>query len=648
MRGEGTSLGAIVALVVVVGLAAAAGAFDLFDYDLGLARATGRWILEHHAVPTSNVFSTIHADHPFVDDKWLFHVFAYAAVDGLSPAIAVILRMLLLAATFATLLPRRTASAIDHACAATVIVVAIVCAHERFAFRPELFTMLFLALLWRRLREDDALTRKDFALLLAMQLLWTNLHGYFVLGPIVAAAAVTGRLVDRLVHRIELSDLRARVALPALLVGVGLVNPYGVKLLLSPLHILADLKGYEDVFKQTIVEFVPPFSYFERLSSDLVAYRVLLGLLGCAGLLAIVFARRALRFSDLVPLGVFFAMSLDLRRNTAPFAIVAAPIVGTWLAATIRERSGSDRVAPVVLVFTASCALALGFLFCSNRIAVYDRLDRTTGLAESTIANPTEEVEFVKAHLPIDGMFNSFTFGSYFVGRAFPERKPFIDGNTAGYPPEFLREYQQIVTGAIEPSAAVAKYDIRYFLIRPGHPLTQKLLADDRYVPVFLGRHAVVVVVRDRVDAAIVRDFDLRLALRNGTYKPVVATPISTPTCATFPVAEMNRARLEFALKLNERAESTLLRAIAINADAYEAWHLLGFIRFSRHALAAARDAFDHAIEIAPGFAEAYADRALVLGSMHQRALALQDLDRAVELRGEDDNLKKRRTMLGD
>ena len=85
------------ASLLVVLTAAWLGLFELSDYDLGLARATGAWIVEHAAVPVTNVMSSIHADRPFVDDKWLFHVFAYGVVDGLGWTAAGVLRCLLLA-----------------------------------------------------------------------------------------------------------------------------------------------------------------------------------------------------------------------------------------------------------------------------------------------------------------------------------------------------------------------------------------------------------------------------------------------------------------------------------------------------------------------------------------------------------------------
>lgn len=627
---------------IVVSLALVAGAYDLFDYDLGLSRATGKYILEH-GVPRTNVFSAIHEAFPFVDDKWLFHVFSYLVVDGASPMVAVLVRMGFLALAFVWLLPRRGASSLEQFCGAMLAVVAIATSYERFAFRPELFTFCFLVLLWRRLRDPYPLTVKDFCGLLAMQWVWTNSHGYFVLGPILAGSFAAGAFLDARWRRDTFAPgtFVRLLLLPFALLVVGIANPYGVDLLLSPVRILIDLRGYESTFKAAIVEFVAPFSYHPRLSFDLVAYRVLLATTA----LGLLLRCRHLRGRELLPLLVFFAMSLDLRRNIAPFALVAAPLVAGWLAAAVPSRF--ERAFAGLAAWTSAlAALGLAFGFATDKIAVHDRLDRAAGFGESAIAHPDLEIEFVKEHLPEDGMFNSFTFGSTFVGRAYPPRRPFIDGNTAGYPPEFLRKYVSAVKGEIEPAQLVLDHGLRYFLVRPGHALTARLLADDRFVPIFLGRHAVVIVVKDRVDATLIERFDLRPALRSGATSIGVVTPPSE----AFPIAELNRARLELASNLPRRAAATIERAFlqhpAMRDDGFELFHALAAARIAEQQWKAALDALDRAQEIVPGSAEIAADRAMVLAALSRHEEADRSLAHAVDLRGEDAELAERAAQL--
>jgi hypothetical protein len=110
---------------------------------------------------------------------------------------------------------------------------------------------------------------------------------------------------------------------------------------LSPVAILGDLRAHFDVFSRTIVEFVPTFAHQAVLPSDLAAYRALLVLL----LAALAIANRRVRAVELVPLAVLFAMSLEIRRNVAPFAVVAAPLAATWLARGIAAWPERSRAA---------------------------------------------------------------------------------------------------------------------------------------------------------------------------------------------------------------------------------------------------------------------------------------------------------------
>jgi hypothetical protein len=78
----------------------AAGWFAVHDFDIGLHARTGQWIVEQGRVPTVNVMSRLHADHPTVDDKWGFQVLAHLLLDGAGPDACIAARMLLLLLLF--------------------------------------------------------------------------------------------------------------------------------------------------------------------------------------------------------------------------------------------------------------------------------------------------------------------------------------------------------------------------------------------------------------------------------------------------------------------------------------------------------------------------------------------------------------------
>lgn len=625
----------LLALLVVL-LGGWLGLFELYDYDVGLARATGEWIVEHGAVPHLNVMSTLHADHPFVDDKWLFHVLAHGVIDGFGWTAAVVLRMLLLAGLAFLLLPAREVRARAPGVAALVAVVALVAMSERFAFRPELFTMLFLAAFGRLLMRAEPPAGREVVLLVALQIAWTNLHGYWVLGPIVAAATGVGAAFDALSRRAAIPW--PRLALPFLLLGAAFVNPYGLALVRSPVDILADLEQNLGVYQETIVEFVPTFADHAVLPYDLVAYRALLG----AGVVGLLLARRRVRLVELLPVLAFFVMSLKLRRNIAPFAVVAAPIVARWLVDGLpdawRSLAGRGAVAGVVPL-----AALIGFGHFTDAMPIHDRLDKRFGWGRAGDVLPLDEIRFIRSHAPPGTVFVSFTWGSTFTGEAFPEQTPFIDGNTAGYDAATLQRYADAVRGRLDPERLHVEDGVSWFLLKPGHALVATLLADPRWVPLRLGTRAIVIARRDTLPERLVAD-DLREA--DGRLGSGGETTPSTFDRRTFPWAELNRARVLSWLERFEEAEAECLAATEVAPELFEPWHELGVARLAAGRRRFAVEAFDRALELASGAILVLSDRALALWQMKRYDEAERDLAAAIARRPDDAILWFRRALV--
>lgn len=634
-----------VALVLVLLIAIAYGAVDLFNLDLGLARATGEYI-HQHGVPHANVFSSVHSERPFVDDKWLFHWLTYVCVDGVGPWFAVLVRIALLVALAAALaVPLRSrASEIPGASlprsggpvvaswVSILAMLALVAASERFRFRPELFTLLFAAVFARILLRPEPLSRREFFALTVMQVLWINLHGFFVLGPILAGAAAAGLFVDALLKRSSFAACGRRLVLVPWLVLVGMVNPYGYPLLHSPVRILLDLKGSKEFYSKAIDEFAPTFSHFAVLPTDLLAYRVLLGLTALALLLQITRAR----FVHIIPLAIVFAMSLDIRRNISVFAVVAAPIVAAWFAdrasTWIRNSGRRAGFGEGMTIVTVLLSVAILFGLLTNRFSERDRLDREPGFGMSKISWPVEEVDFVLEHLPPDGLFNSFSFGSYLVGRSWPERRVFLDGNTSGYDVQFFKDYADFVNGRVaDLDAYIDRYQLRAFLLKPGHPVTQLLLVRNDAVPLFLGRHGLVIGLRGKVSDDVLRKFDLRAAMDRSGWRPIESRP-STRLRRVLPVAEMTRAQALRAMGRDRDAIGACDAAARVNDQWYEPWLLRGHLLLGMGQSRTAALSLDEAAARAPGSAEVLAARGLAWLRMQKFDAAAEDLDAALAL----------------
>jgi hypothetical protein len=571
-----------VALVLLVAVTVAAGWFSLHNLDIWLHARTGQWIVEHGAVPSTNVLSRLHADWPTVDDKWGFQVVAHLLLDGIGPDACNAARLALMLGLLLT-------------CWWTLscLLLAMLAARARFTFRPDLVSLLLTVLVARAVlshhpggEEGGETGVRGLLWLVPLQLLWVNLHGYFITGPLIVLAVAAARaLAGR-----EQRAVAARLAVVgALMLSACLVNPAGLEGLLHPFAILADLDAHADFYRQAIIEFRPPFAADPQQPFDRWGYFVLLALGAVLlpwDLLAVgrdgggdgadtAERRRGDRLAALALFVLFLAMSVSLRRNMAPFVVVAAPLVAA--AATRRLPAWPSGVALPV-----AGALLLAAAELSDTLSIHDGLDRRSGHGLSRLAYPDAGIDFIAQELPATSVFTAFSYGSTFTGRRWPAQAASTDGNTHGYPTSYLMVVMSALSGD-DPTVfdrIVARDGEQVALIPMAGPLSIELLGDGRWALVCVGLREAVFVQRSAMDPEWLAAHDLVARWRAGATPELPGTPRSgswlglAKACA--PLTEVDQALLLLRVDLVERALQRLDAALALCADDAESWTLRG------------------------------------------------------------------------
>jgi hypothetical protein len=168
--------------------------------DLFLHLVTGRVVLEQHAVPRVDDYSALARGRPYVAHEWLAAVlFRLVQQAGSGEGFD---RLVIAKVALSLLLAWLLLRAARHAGATPVVALPalawVMClAAARLQERPHLFSYLLLAafiLILTRRRRRIAHGRADRGLLLLppLQILWTNLHGSFLLGPAIVLLAAAG------------------------------------------------------------------------------------------------------------------------------------------------------------------------------------------------------------------------------------------------------------------------------------------------------------------------------------------------------------------------------------------------------------------------------------------------------------------------
>ena len=394
----------ILPVVLFVVLAAAAtGAIR--SYDLFWQLATGRWIVEHRALPLTDPFALASEQREWIDGEWLYEVALYGAHELLGLRGLSILRGILAALIFTlAFLARRDenessallASAIGFAGAMAVLDL-------RPSGAAALMVVLMLAArpLWARL---------------LLTVVWMNVHPSALLAPLVGAR----RLRD----------------VPLLAVAL-LLNPYGWKGIVAPVELTAMVNSGQFVN----AEWLP--------SSPLhhpILYVAILIAIALVATHSTRFARsgevttqeRALYWWRIALLAMFAILAVRHVRNQ-PLFFAAFPMLIPLPALRLRP----------VLVYAAS-ALAVA--------SVGFTADHRLGVPPERF--PIAAVAQLRALGLRGNIYNADQFGGYLIWTFYPERRVLTDGRNELYR-AFIPEWQEARVDQRKWMALLRKYDIQ-------------------------------------------------------------------------------------------------------------------------------------------------------------------------------------------
>lgn len=383
-----------IVLALFVGIAIGATG-PIRNYDLFWHLATGRWIVEHRALPQTDPFAVASDRTDWINGEWLFEIGAYAVERAAGIEAFSWLRGLFAATLFTLvwLVARREAGE-DGALLLTVI--AFAGAIRTLDMRPSGLAALFVVL---------ALVVRGPLGHALLAVVWVNVHPSALLAPLIAAVREGGaRWPAR-----EGRQPSSRVP-PFLASAAGLlVNPHGLKGVAAPLRLMSWAGS-------------GAFVNAEWLPSAPRTFPLLYLCIGIAAL--ILFAVRAPRenwWRMLLVAGLAILAVRHLRNQALFFA--ALPIV---VAPALRVVPIPRRVATAA----AGVALALLALFADHRLGVAAErfpLDAVARLKETRLAG---------------NIYDPDQFGGFLIWSFYPVRRTLTDGRNElfrSFIPEYAR-----------------------------------------------------------------------------------------------------------------------------------------------------------------------------------------------------------------
>ena len=351
------------------------------NYDLFWHLATGRWIVEHRALPLTDPFAVASNRVPWVNGEWLFEVALHAVQSAVGLAGLSWVRAVFIGGLFTLVLwnaQRRLAADATPALALTVL--AFAGAMQTIDLRPSGVAALFVVLAIVTAGENRVV------LFVVVTLLWINVHPSALLAPLIAVL------------------LTRRLPITVASAAALLVNPFGIRGVLAPLELVTFVRS-------------GAFVNSEWLPSMPARFPLLYVTIAIA---AIAFALTRHKREQLWPMllaALFAALTIRHVRNQ-PLWYAAFPILTLPAMPPLRI--------PRVVAYAAPAVLLLW--------VALRPVDRTLGVSPSRF--PIESVARLKAMNLRGNIYNPDQFGGFLIWSFYPQRRTLTDGRN-----ELYREY---------------------------------------------------------------------------------------------------------------------------------------------------------------------------------------------------------------
>jgi len=609
----------------IFGLTALAGVFCLinacahsaiFDADIWLHLKAGEFILQNKFIPVCDIFSFSLWSKPWVNHEWLFQivvslVYGKWASDGL-----IALQCYVIGASFLVLFLIGYRYLKSYFETAVILLLPFYASLMRFNIRPDIFSLLFFSI-YLYILKFYAESRLIWLLLL-IQAVWVNSHGYFFLGPLLALMFIFSEFLCR---RIKLkrpkffdfspnfSDLAYRrlKLLFALLVLSSVINPNGLKNALYPLGIFAQIvSGRSNIFFKYIQELQPTFKIIASFSH---AYYITL--VFC--LAALVLNIKKFKIPDLFLLLFFFVFSLSAR-NIAFFAFAGYVIIVAYLRPTLENLAPGGqlnipfrRALSVLLKYAAAALFIFWLVFKINAAALRGYYDVNENKAKSLLMGvderffPKAAVDFLAQNDVKANVFNDFNSGAYLIGRAWPKVKVFIDGRTELYGSDFFKNYKDILDGNVEKfEAAGQKLNISAALFNISSQSMPEIMKyiykNPKWKLVFFDERGVLFLRETPQNREVIKKFKIDL---NG-YALIPADLMRYGLKGNNPDYYLNRAMLFLLLGEDNLAIKAAKESLRVKPDSSQSFNLLGKAYLNKKSYQDAFENFRAAAVLAP------------------------------------------------
>jgi hypothetical protein len=442
------------------------GATSLFsDTDAGWHIRNGEAIIANHALPVTDTFSFSKSGEPWIAWEWgsdvvMGAIHRLAGLDGVAAFFG-----LAIGAAVWMWFRLNWAAGGSFPLAALLAIPMISTTSIHWLARPHVLGWLFLlATVWYCEKLVDA---TSVAFVFVASAIWANLHGSFILGPIVFLIYAAGAYIAQTLWGLHRNPKPYLIGAAAALAG-SLINPCGPRLHYRIFTYLTDSALLHRIGEYQSFD-------FHSAGAPWVVASLLIGVIGGAAALT---ARRPERFLLTI---LMTTAALISARSLPLAALTLLPLAN----GSITEVLSLARGLQPKLRHQLDQALIY-----SDRLKSFD--STVNGLALIPVAAillfagihnhaafPPKEIPVAAAErIPSNArIFSTDKFGGYLIYR-FPTRQVFFDGRSDFYGANFIDRYARMFEARPHWREEFARWHFTHALIPPDAPLVSALLTD--------------------------------------------------------------------------------------------------------------------------------------------------------------------------
>jgi hypothetical protein len=475
----------------------------LSDCDTGYHIRAGEYILETLSIPRQDMFS-FHSPPPdWIAHEWLSEVIMAIIHNAFGLTGTVIFFSFLISLVYYLLLKILRSQNSNILVATAIIILVFASSKLHWLARPHIFSMLFM-LIWYYLLDIYQYTHKNYlGLLIALMLLWVNMHGGFIIGFILNGIYLFANIVYFFVRKVTDRNLYKKKAIVLSLITsaclfVSFINPFGYQILLFPIKLVT-----ERFYADNINEYLSPNFH----SYSVIPFELLILLT----LVIFSISKRRLNIIEIVLMITFAHMALFSVRYIPLFSIIAAPILTKQIDLILKTNEGkfTNAFKKKALSFSETDSSAKGFFWPAIAILLVILLAAKGSFTHSFDGKkkPIAAANFLEQESIKGNMFNEYEFGDYIVYRNYPKYKVFIDGRSDMYGVELFKEYFKVKNFETGWEEIMEKYNINWIIFPSNSGFSRFLIMNNEWHLIYSDKVANIFVKRIPDNSSLINKF---------------------------------------------------------------------------------------------------------------------------------------------